>query len=188
MAAVPIADDVLIRRRPDRLAPRELPGSDVMAIGTGLGRVIGLAAVVWLGAAAVAATAATPDLFQQAVAYVFTGRVDPPDPVEIVDRKACIVIVADVRFKRLTRYYLAHFDMDHARFNTRYSGTRAYYELDVRGDDVILDYLDPTTRAVLQSYRSAQIALPGGLEQTRRALDVVFAASNCKASELKTPF
>jgi hypothetical protein len=157
-----------------------------MAMGTGLRRMIVLAAVVWLGAGP--APAATPDLFQQAVAYVFTGRVDPPEPVEIVDRKACIVIVPDARFNRLKRYYLARFDMDHARFNTRYSGVRAFYELDVRGEDVILEYLDPTTRSVLQSYRSAQIALPGGLEQTRRAIDVVFADGNCKPSEAKTPF
>jgi hypothetical protein len=145
-----------------------------------------LAAVA--GLVAGGAAAAPPDLFQQAVAYVFTGRVDPPDPVEIVDRKACIVVVPDARFKRLVRYHLARFDMDNARFNTRYSGTRAFYELDVRGDDVILEYLDPASRNVLQSYRSAQIALPGGLEQTRRALDVVFAAGNCRPSEAKTPF
>jgi hypothetical protein len=157
-----------------------------MTMGTGLSRTIVLAAVAWLAAGG--AAAATPDLFQQAVAYVFTGRVDPPDPIEIVERKSCIVIVPDMRFKRLVRYHLARFDMDHARFNTRYSGTRAYYELDVRGDDVILEYLDPTSRNVLQSYRSAQIALPGSLEQTRRALDVVFAEGNCKQTEAKTPF
>jgi hypothetical protein len=157
-----------------------------MTLGTGLRRTIVLAAVA--GLVADGAAAATPDLFQQAVAYVFTGRVDPADPVEIVDRNACIVIVPDLRFKRLARYHLARFDMDHARFNTRYSGTRPFYELDVRGDDVILEYLDPSSRTVLQSYRSAQIALPGGLEQTRRAFDVVFAAGNCKPTEAKTPF
>jgi hypothetical protein len=184
MAAVPIADDLFPRRRP--LAPRDGAGEKVMAMGTGLRRMMVLAAAAWLVAGG--AAAATPDLFQQAVAYVFTGRVDPAEPVEIVDRKACIVIVPDARFKRLTRYYLARFDMDHARFNTRYSGSRAFYELDVRGDDVILEYLDPVSRNVLQAYRSAQIALPGGLDQTRRALDVVFAEGNCKPSEAKTPF
>lgn len=157
-----------------------------MAMGTGLHRMMVLAAVAWLAAGGSAT--ATPDLFQQAVAYVFTGRVDPPEPFEIVDRKACIVVVPDERFKRLVRYYLARFDMDHARFNTRYSGTRAFYELDVRGDDVILEYLDPASRNVLQSYRSGQIALPGGLEQTRRALDVVFSEGNCKPTAPKTPF
>jgi hypothetical protein len=134
------------------------------------------------------AAANPPDLFQQAVAYVFTGRVDPPEPVEIVDRKTCVVVVSDARFGRLVRYYLGRFDMDHARFNTRYSGTRAFSELDVRGDDVIVEYLDPKTRTILQSYRSVQIALPGGLEQTRRAFDVVFADGGCKAAEPKVPF
>lgn len=142
-----------------------------------------LTACAWLGTAA----AQTPDLFQQAVAYVFTGRVDPPEPVEIVDRKACVVIVPDARFNRLLRYYLGRFDMTNARFNTRYAGTRAFYELDVRGEEVILDYLDPKTRAVMQSYRSAQIALPGSPEQTRRALQVVFA-DGCRPAEAKTPF
>jgi hypothetical protein len=158
-----------------------------MATGSAIRRMIGLAALAWLAAGGVA-VAAPADLFQQAVAYIFTGRVDPPEPVEIVDRKACIVIVPDARFKRLVRYHLASFDMDHARFNTRYSGTRAVYELDVRGDDVILEYLDPLSRNVLQSYRSAQIALPGAIEQTRRALDVVFAEENCKPPAQKTPF
>jgi len=148
-----------------------------------LGGMVVLGATLWLGP-----SAAAPDLFQQAVGYVFTGRVDPSEPVEIVDRKTCVVIVADSRFNRLVRYYLGRFDMDHARFNTRYSGARAFYELDVRGDDVILEYLDPKTRVVLQSYRSAQIALPGGMEQTRRALDVVFAEGNCKSAEPKVPF
>lgn len=143
-----------------------------------------LAVACWLGGAA----AAPPDLFEQAVAYVFTGRIDPPEAVEIVDRKTCVVIVPDARFNRLIRYYLGRFDMERARFNTRYSGTRAFYELDVRGDDVIIEYLDPRTRAVLQSYRSAQISLPGGLEQTRRALDVVFAEGRCKATEPPVPF
>ena len=155
-----------------------------MAIVTGFRRMFALAAVIWLGTAA----AAPPDLLQQAITYVFTGRVDSSEPVEVIDRKACIVVVPDARFKRLVRYYLARFDMDHARFNTRYSGTRAFYQLDVRGDDIILEYLDPNTRAVLQSYRSAQIDLPGALDQTRRALDIVFAEGNCKVSEPKAPF
>jgi hypothetical protein len=155
-----------------------------MVMTKALGGMVVLVVAAWLAASA----AAAPDLFQQAVAYVFTGRVDPPEPIEIVDRKTCVVIVPDRRFNRLVRYYLGRFDMDRARFNTRYSGTRAFYELDVRGEDVILEYLDPKTRAVLQSYRSAQIALPGGPEQTRRALDVVFADGRCQDAEPKVPF
>jgi hypothetical protein len=132
--------------------------------------------------------AQTPDLFLQALQYVFTGRIDPPKPVEVVDPKACVVVVHDPRFNRLVRYYLGRFDMEHARINTRYSGTVPIYELDVRGENVVLEYLDPIQRSVLQSYRSAQITLPGSLEQTRRALQIVFANGRCRAAEPQAPF
>ena len=35
------------------------------------------------------------DVFQQAVNYVFTGKIDPGAGPEIVDRKSCVVVVPE---------------------------------------------------------------------------------------------
>jgi hypothetical protein len=52
------------------------------------------------------------DVFQQAVNYVFTGRIDPRAGPEIVDRKSCVVVVSDPKFGGYARYYLTRFKMD----------------------------------------------------------------------------
>ena len=99
------------------------------------------------------------DIFQQALNYVFTGTIDPKSAPEIVDRKSCIVVVPDPRFNRFARYYLSRFKMNASLISKKYSGTRTLYELDVDGDDVIVEYLGPDRKTVLEAFKSAQISL-----------------------------
>lgn len=126
------------------------------------------------------------EVFQQAVNYVFTGRIDPPEGADIIDRKNCIVVAPDPRFKRYVKYYLSRFKLDVARFNKRYSGARTLYDLDVQGDDVILEYLAPDKTTVIQGYKSGQIPLPGDIGPTQKALQII--SESCKAESPKTPF
>jgi hypothetical protein len=127
------------------------------------------------------------DVFQQAVNYVFTGSIDPQSGPEIVDRKSCVIVLRDPKFNRYIRYYLSRFNMDGAIFGKKYSGARPYYELDVKGDDVVIEYLNPDKKTVAQGYRSAQIPLPGDIDQTQKALRIIFT-DHCKAEKPKAPF
>ena len=127
------------------------------------------------------------DVFQQAVNYVFAGSIDPQDGPEIVDRKSCVIVLRDPKFNRYIRYYLNRFNMDDAIFGKKYSGSRPYYELDVKGDDVVIEYLNPDKKTVVQGYRSAQIPLPGDIDQTQKALRIIFT-DHCKAEKPKAPF
>jgi len=127
------------------------------------------------------------DVFQQAVNYVFTGSIDPQDGPEIVDRKSCVIVLRDPKFNRYIRYYLSRFNMDDAIFGKKYSGARPYYELDVKGDDVVIEYLNPDKKTVAQGYRSAQIPLPGDIDLTQKALRLIFT-DHCKAEKPKAPF
>jgi len=126
------------------------------------------------------------DVFQQAVNYVFTGNIEPTDAPDIVDLKSCVVVLRDPKFNRYIRYYLSRFNMDDAIFGKKYSGSRPYYQLDVKGDDVVIEYLNLDKKTVAQGYRSAQIPLPGDFEQTQKALRIV--TDRCKAEKPKTPF
>ena len=127
------------------------------------------------------------DVFQQAVNYVFAGTIDPQDGPEIVDRKSCVVVLRDPKFNRYIRYYLSRFNMDDAIFGKKYSGSHPYYELDVKGEDVVIEYLNLDKKTVAQGYRSAQIPLPGDIDQTQRALRLIFT-DHCKAERPKAPF
>ena len=127
------------------------------------------------------------DVFQQAVNYVFAGSIDPQDGPEIVDQKSCVVVLRDPKFNRYIRYYFGRFKMDDASFDKKYSGSRVYYEMDVKGDDVVIEYLNLDKKTVVQGYRSAQIPLPGDIDQTRKALGIIFA-DHCKAEKPKAPF
>ena len=93
----------------------------------------------------------------------------------------------DPKFKRYIRYYLGRFKMDNALFDKKYSGSRVSYELNVKGDDVVIEYLDLDKKTVIQGYRSAQIPLPGDIEQTRKALQIIFT-DHCKLQRPQTPF
>jgi hypothetical protein len=130
---------------------------------------------------------AEDDVFQRAINYVFTGKTDPRDAPEIVDRKSCVVVLPDSKYKRYARYYLSRFKMDVARISKTYSGSRVFYELDVEGDDVIVEYLNIDKTTVQQGYRSAQISLPGDVDQTQKALHLIFSEA-CKADKPKSPF
>jgi hypothetical protein len=147
-----------------------------------------VATVSFLGAVSLETPAlAEADVFQQAVNYVFTGQVDPQSGPEIVDRKSCVVVLRDPHFNRYIRYYLSRFKMDDALFDKRYSGSRVLYEVSVKGDDTVIEYLNPDKSTVIQGYRSAQIPLPGDIDQTRKALRIIFT-DYCKAETPKTPF
>jgi hypothetical protein len=132
-------------------------------------------------------TATETDLFQEAVNYVFTGTTDPQDAPQIVDRKSCVVLIHDAKYNRYIRYHLSRFKMDTANFSKIYAGSRVLYNLEVAGDDVILEYLDVDKKTVEQTYKSAQIPLPGNFDQTQKALKIIFT-NYCKADQLETPF
>jgi hypothetical protein len=118
---------------------------------------------------------------------VFTGTTEPKEAPEITDRAACVVTVPDPRFNRFARYYLRRFKMDASSVVQKYSGSHPYYELDVGGDDVILEYLGPDKANVMQGYKSAQISLPGTIDDTRKALQIIFSEF-CKTEKPKTTF
>src|SRR6266480_3579467 len=95
------------------------------------------------------------DRFQQAVNYVFTGKLDPPNEPEIVDRKSCVVLVPEPKFNRYARYYLSRFKMDTARISKKYAGSQTLYDLEVEGDGVLLEYLKVDKTTVDYGFRSA---------------------------------
>jgi hypothetical protein len=126
-------------------------------------------------------------MFQQAVNYVFTGKVDPQNGPEIEDKKSCVILLRDPNFNRYVRYYLSRFKMEDALFIKKYSGSRVYYELNVKGDEVVVEYLNLDKKTVVQGYRSAQISLPGDIDQTQKALRIIFT-NQCETEKPKTPF
>jgi hypothetical protein len=149
---------------------------------------LGIAAVCFFGMAPLQLRAmADDDVFQHAVNYVFTGRIDPQDSPEIVDRKSCVVVVADPKNKRYIRYYLGRFKMDVSRISKTYSGRQTFYVLEVEGDDVIVEYLNLDKMGVVNRFKSAQISLPGNIAQTEKALHLIFS-EHCKADDPKPPF
>ena len=151
-------------------------------------RSLAVAAFSFFGAVSLQTPAqAETDLFQQAVNYVFTGQVDPKDGPEIADRKSCVIVLRDPNFNRYIRYYLGRFKMDDALFDKKYSGSRVSYEVNVKSDDTLIEYLNPDKKTVIQGYRSAQIPLPGDIDQTRKALNIIFT-DYCKFQKPKTPF
>jgi hypothetical protein len=130
---------------------------------------------------------AEDDLFQEAINYVFTGRIDPKDGPDIVDRKSCIVVVPEPDLNRYARYYLKRFKMDAARISKKYAGRQTIYELEVEGDDVILEFLKADKTTVDYGFKSAHISLPGNIDQTEKALQLVFA-EHCKPDKPRSPF
>jgi hypothetical protein len=131
--------------------------------------------------------AVADDVFQLAVNYVFTGRIDPPNSPEIVDRNACMVIVFESKFQAYLRYYLSRFKMDSSRISKTYSGQQISYILEVEGDDIIVEHLNPDKTTVARSFKSTQILLPGDIDQSEKALRLIFA-DYCKLEKPKLPF
>src|SRR5215470_16225810 len=102
---------------------------------------LAMATSVWAaGPIRAADGAAESDLFREAVNYVFTGRIDPQDPPQIVDRDACVVVLRDPKYPRYIKYYMSRFKMDTANFNKSYAGSKVSYSLDVQGDNTLLEY------------------------------------------------
>jgi hypothetical protein len=161
-------------------------GPEKKTVQTGIWPAI-VAAVALLGIVSGEAAAPKADVLQQALNYVFIGKVDPRNGVEIADRKACVIVMPDPKYRRYIRYYLGRFTLDDALFAKRYSGSRVLYQLNVKADDVVLEYLAPDKKTVTAGYRSAQIPLPGDIEPTRKALEIIFR-DYCKPEEQKTPF
>jgi hypothetical protein len=124
---------------------------------------------------------AEDDPLQKAVNYLFTGRNDPQDAPEILDRKSCVVVVPLPKSKQSIRYYLGRFKMDTAFINKTYVGSETIYSLDVKGAEVIVEYLNPGKSTVLHAHKSAQISLPGDIDQTNKALALI--ASLCRNSK-----
>lgn len=129
------------------------------------------------------------DVFQQAINYIFTGQIDPnpKHQPEIVDRKTCVVVVPKPNINGYARYYLSRFKMDVSRISKRYAGRRVFYELEVEGDDIIFESLKADKTTVEFGLRSAHISLPGNIDQTEKALKLVFA-EYCKPDKLKSLF
>ena len=138
------------------------------------------AAVGCLCAAVSPAPAAPADELQQAVNYVFTGQANPQPAPVITDAESCIVVMRDPKWNRFIRYYLSRFH-DEARFVRTYAGRDAKYHLDVESDKTVVEYLSPDTKAVTAGYKSAQVSLPGNIDRTRKALDLI--AQRCKRDE-----
>ena len=67
--------------------------------------------------------------------------------------------------------------MDTAFINKTYAGSEIVYSLDVKGAEVIVEYLDLAKNTVLHGHKSAQISLPGDIDQTNKALALI--ASLC---------
>jgi hypothetical protein len=178
---------------PARTPARDKPAASLLGVLEASWRHVRTAHLLALAVASVLcwsplqARAADDDLFQQAVNYVFTGRIDPPEAPEIVDRKSCIVVMRDPKYKRYIRYYLSRFRMDGANFSKTYAGSRVLYNLEIEGDNVLIEYLSADKATVLQGYKSAQIALPGNIEQTQKALNIIFR-DYCKTDQQKSPF
>jgi hypothetical protein len=159
-----------------------------LSSGTCLKSCSAVAVAFFLWFVAPQAQAATEDdRFQQAVNYVFTGSIDPKDAPEIVDRKSCVVMVPDRKFKRYARYYLGRFKMDTARISKKYSGPQILYELEVEGDDVVLEFVSLDKTTVAYGFKSAHISLPGNFDQTEKALQIIFSEF-CKPDKPKAPF
>ena len=131
--------------------------------------------------------AVADDALQAAVNYVFTGKIAPENGPKIVDLKSCVVVIPDQKFKRYVRYYLSRFKMDGSRISKTYSGRQTKYTLEVDGDDAIIEYLSLDQATVTNGYKSAQIPLPGNIDQTERALHLIFT-EHCKSDEPKAPF
>ena len=137
----------------------------------------GVVIFLWIGPLQIGALA-EGDPLQKAVNYLFTGRDDPQDAPEILDRKSCVVVVSDPKSKKPIRYYLGRFRMDAAFINKTYAGSEIAYTLDVKGGEVIVEYLDVGKSTVLHGHKSAQISLPGDIDQISKALALV--ASLCR--------
>ena len=148
--------------------------------------VAAIASILWLVPLQTSALS-EDDVFQQAINYIFTGRIDPKDGPDIVDPKACIVLLPEPDLNRYAKYYLNRFKMDVSRISKKYAGRQVLYELEVEGDDVVLEFLKADKATVNFGFKSAHIARPGNIARPEKALHLVFDG-HCKADQPKSPF
>ena len=128
---------------------------------------------------------AETDKLQQAIAYVFTGNIEPQSHIKLVDRKLCVVAVSEPETNRATRYYLSRFKPDSFRFEKRYVGRNPTYQLYVEGDEDVVEFLNPDM-TVSHGHRTARFPLPGDIDQSQRALRLI--ADACKPEKPKPLF
>ena len=76
--------------------------------------------------------------------------------------------------------------MDTALVNKTYAGSETVYSLDVKGGEVIVEYLDLGKSTVLHGHKSAQISLPGDIDQTNKTLALI--AALCTNGKTKGQF
>ena len=132
------------------------------------------------------AAGARDELLQKAFNYVFTGAIEPNEAPDIVDLASCAVVVRDPRYPRFIRYYFGRIRPDNSRITKDYAGRKALYKLEVESDNTIIEYLSADKTTTTQAFKSAQIDLPGDIEQTQKALKVI--AERCKGDGSKSPF
>jgi hypothetical protein len=145
----------------------------------------GLVVFLWIVPPQIHALA-EDDPLQKAVNYLFTGDNNPQQVPEILDRKSCVVVVQDPKSKQFIRYYVGRFRIDTAFINKTYVGSETVYSLDVKGAEVIVEYLDVDKSTVLHGHKSAQISLPGDIDQTNKALALI--SSLCRNGKPKDQF
>ena len=132
----------------------------------------GVVLFLWIGPAQIRVLA-EDDPLQKAVNYLFTGRNNPQDAPEILDQKSCVIVMPDPKSKQFIRYYLERFRIDTAFINKTYAGSETNYSLDVKGTGVIVEYLDLDKSTILHGYKSAQMPLPGDIDQINKALAII---------------
>jgi hypothetical protein len=122
---------------------------------------------------------------QQAINYVFTGDIAAQPNIEIADGNLCVVVVSEPERNRVSRYHLRRFKPETFRFEQRYVGRTPTYQLYVEGDEDVIEFLNPD-RSVSHSHRTARFALPGDIDQSRRALRLI--SEQCKPEKPKPLF
>ncbi len=126
------------------------------------------------------------DMLQKAFNYVFTGTIDPKETPDIVDPSSCAVVVRDPKYPRFIRYYFGRIRPDNSRITKDYAGRQTLYKLEIESDTVVIEYLSADKTTVTEAFKSAQIDLPGDIEQTQKALKLI--AERCKGDGSKSPF
>jgi hypothetical protein len=96
------------------------------------------------------------------------------------------VVAFDSKFQTYVRYYLSRFKLDSARISKTYSGQQIFYVLEIEGDDIVVEHLNPDKTTVARGFKSAQISLPGNIDQSEKALRLI--VDHCKADKPKPPF
>jgi hypothetical protein len=76
--------------------------------------------------------------------------------------------------------------MDTALIDKTYAGSDTTYNLDIKGAEVIVEYLGIDKSTVLHGHKSAHISLPGDIDQTNKALESI--ASLCRNGKPKAQF